>query len=492
MNTDKYIIDKLKSNKYVANLLDTMEEEGHTCYVAGGAMTAIATGKHDEIADYDIYFSDVDSAVAAIRYMKEENPQVSFISDKSITYVMNVTTKIQFIYYAFYPEATDIFKHFDFTVNMMAYSNTDDKLYTHENFWMHNSQRYLHINKDTFYPIISNLRVQKYIDKGYHTSRSEIVKLSLAIANLKIDTWVEAKAQMGNSYGYTLADFKKYENTEFSMGRLFELLENGKDENSVLSVDECYLYPVDTVDFVLLNKPIEVMEINGREYYVDKYAEDCNGLEDLIEEGVLAQVNVGADKVLNQKYYLVTNTLYSSLGDKVKSSWNTDKVYTKERLPSYSDKKFIYEVEIEEQEISHYCSEYLTVNGFKPIKLLCRGGDVFKLKQGSDVEYKENATMLHPQSLTLKGWAMTTTEQEQRERIAWIRTSRHEHLNKHILIESKSPNYGKNTWSGLVVKGGEDITAEEILLYMDDYNTCFGGNIVLRQDGTFSGTYYTD
>ncbi|AHK11611.1 hypothetical protein S140_204 [Shewanella sp. phage 1/40] len=382
MNTDKYIIDKLKSNKYVANLLDTMEKEGHTCYVAGGAMTAIATGKHDEIADYDIYFSDVDSAVAAIRYMKEENPHVSFISDKSITYVMSVTTKIQFIYYAFYPEATDIFKHFDFTVNMMAYNNTSDKLYTHENFWMHNAQRYLHINKDTFYPIISNLRVQKYIDKGYHTSRSEIVKLSLAIANLKIDTWTEAKAQMGNSYGYTLADFKKYENTEFSMESLFELLESGKGEKIPLTTEDCYLYPVDAVDFVLLNKPIEVMEINGREYYVDEHAEDCcNGLEDLIEKGVLTQVNVGAGEVLNQKYYLVTDTIYSSFGDKVKSSWHTDKVISKNHLPNKTTKKFVYEVDIEEQEISHYCSEYLIVNGFKPVKILCRGSDVFKLKQ---------------------------------------------------------------------------------------------------------------
>lgn len=370
MNTDEYITDKLMSNYAVKDLLESMKKQGHLCYVAGGAMTAIATGNHDKIADYDVYFSDVDSAVSAIRYMKDLNPHVGFISDKSITYVINNTTKIQFIYYAFYPTANDIFNHFDFTINMMAYNNIEEKLYTHENFWLHNAQRYLHINKDTFYPILSNLRVQKYVDKGYHTSRSEITKLSLAISSLNINTWVEAKAQLGNSYGYTLADFKKYENTEFSMEALFELLEKGMESSDILTGQDCYLYPIDCVDFVLLNKPIEVMIINGEEYYVNEFAQDCNGLDSLINEGILQKVTVSAGSLLSGQFYLLSDKCLE-LDQKVHiDGWNSEKVYTTGQVPKTHPYKYVYRVRVVEESIVSYQGDNFRVSSYTPLALV--------------------------------------------------------------------------------------------------------------------------
>lgn len=491
MNTDKYIINKLLSNSHVNDLMESMKLQGHTCYVAGGAMTAIATGKHDEIADYDIYFTDVHSAVAAIRHMKEINPHVSFISDKSITYVLGMTTKIQFIYYAFYPTAEDIFKHFDFTINMMAYNNTDGKLYAHDNFWMHNAQRYLHINKDTFYPIISNLRVSKYLDKGYHTSRNEMVKLSLAISNLKIDSWEDAKAQMGNSYGYTLADFKKLEGTEFSIGKLFTLLETYR-ENSPLTEQDQYLYPIDAVDFVLLNQPIEVMVINDKEYYVDDYAEDCMGLDSLLDSGKLQKVVVEKEGLFSGKFYTLSDSDYTLNTQQKLSGWNAQRVYTKDKLPCNSTYEYVYEVTVEECNVSHYSESYLQLDAFTPVSLVCRGGDVYKFKQGEPVEYRENAKMLYPQSTSLKGWAYSDNEDERQKCIANIKDKRLEHLKKHIVISNKNPRYAHCTWSGVVVKGGEDITAEEIMLYMDDFNTCFGASISLSANGVFSGSHNTD
>lgn len=488
MTTDKYIIDKLLSVNAVSSLLTYMKKEGHKCYVAGGAMTAIATGNHDNIADYDMYFANVDSAVAAIRYMKEENPHVAFISDKSITYVMNSDTKIQFIYYDFYPAAEDIFKHFDFSVNMMAYDNIEGKLHTHESFWMHNAQRYFTINKDTKFPLLTSLRVGKYIDKGYHTSRNQMVRLGLAIANLNITTWVEAKSQLGNSYGYTLADFKRYENTEFSMDKLFELLDTSS--NSPSFENDCYLYPIDTVDFVLLNKPIEVVVINDKEYYLDEYAEDCCGLDKLIENGTLQRVVVPMGDLLSQKYYLVSDKDYTL--SNVVGGVHYEQLKTKSQLNSYTHKKYIYEVQFEEKDVSGYCSEYITVKNLKPVALICRGGDVNKFKQGEEVTFKPNARMLHPEHLKREGWAFSAKRDEMLEKIAEIKRTRLDHLRKHIVIVSKRPTYARNDWSGVVVQGGEDIKADEILLYMDEFNTCFGGDITLSSDGTFSGTYYTD
>lgn len=100
--------------------------------------------------------------------------------------------------------------------------------------------------------------------------------------------------------------------------------------------------------------------------------------------------------------------------------------------------------------------------------------------------------MLHPEHLKREGWAFSSKRDEMLEKIAEIKRTRLDHLRKHIVIVSKNPAYARNDWSGVVVQGGEDINADEILLYMDEFNTCFGGDITLRSDGAFSGTYYTD
>lgn len=189
MNTNEYIKHKLFQNSHLKHFINHMKIVGKKCYVAGGALTSIATGKHDQIEDYDIFFSDKFSCVEAIRYMKDENPHVAFVSDKAITYVMRDSSKIQFIYDEFYPTAQDIFKSFDFSVCMAAYDNILDTIITDENFWMHNSQKFLKFNTGTRFPIISSLRLDKYNKKGYKTSRNEVIKIGLTIAQLNLTTW---------------------------------------------------------------------------------------------------------------------------------------------------------------------------------------------------------------------------------------------------------------------------------------------------------------
>lgn len=184
----QFIIDKIKLSS-VQPILSYMKDHGG-CYVAGGAISSLASGRHDEIEDYNLYFPSLEAAVEAIRYMKEDNPHVAFVSDKSITYVLKDGTKVQFVYTDFYPTAEDIFKHFDFYCVMGAYDCRDEQLYFHENFWLHNAQRYLGVNTGTLYPLISLLRINRYESKGYHTSRKEYLKLGLACAKLNITSYL--------------------------------------------------------------------------------------------------------------------------------------------------------------------------------------------------------------------------------------------------------------------------------------------------------------
>ena len=36
-----------------------------------------------------------------------------------------------------------------------------------------------------------------------------MIKIGLAVASLNFTTWEEAKKQLGNTYGFTLADFQR-------------------------------------------------------------------------------------------------------------------------------------------------------------------------------------------------------------------------------------------------------------------------------------------
>lgn len=472
MNTNKYIIDKLKSNISVAHLLTYMSENGG-CYVAGGAMTAIATGKHDQIEDYDIYFPSKEAAVSAIRYMKENNPHVAFVSDKSITYVMGDATKIQFVYYDFYPTADDIFKHFDFTVNMMAYDCRDDKLYTHEAFWMHNSQRFLSINTGTKFPIISQLRLDKYVKRGYKTSRNEMLKLALTIANLNITTWEQAKEQIGNTYGFTLADFKDCEGTEFSITSLIERIESTSDGEGMPMQDQ-YLYPHDAVDFVIEDKPIKYVIINNEEYYVNPYTQEVEGSIDiLVEKGVLTKVEVCSKQLLEGDWYTFESKRLEKGG--TISNWGMTRLYRKEALGNHNH-GLLYKVVFTEDQVQGFEGGVVQVKTSEVVELVCRAEHVHSFKKG-DVVFRENAKM-KPQS------AGNTKPVLTGERIKFIR--------ENTLSTGGKVMYARNSFSGVVLEGGEDITADELLHLHDGCGVPFGGRCSINSNGTYSGEYNTD
>ena len=497
MNTNSFVINKLKSNNTISQLLSYMKDNGG-CYVAGGALTCIASGKHDEINDYDIYFPTKESAVEAIRYMKDHDPHVTFTSDKSISYKIN-DVDIQFIYTDFYPKPEDIFKHFDFTINMIAYDCRDETLTFDENFWLHLSQRYLSINTQTKFPIITNLRIDKYKQRGFKTSRNQMIKLSLAISNLKIDTWEEAKAQIGNTYGLTLADFNDVKGTPFSLEALFERIDSVSNEIDPLNIpmQENYLYPHNAVDFLLLGEPVEYININGNKHFTDINTLDCEiGIEELVERGLLEYKESSLKDWLQGKtYYTVYEGSEEALKESFKSTWNKPKIYTKEDLDfTYaSSTSNIYRVTFKPDDVVKLNKQSVEIKYSSDIEVtyICKVFDKDLFKSGNPFIARKIAKV-EGDSFSFNGHAFDRDGDAKRWRIKVIKEYRSEHIEKFVVKTGGGVSYAKNTFKGVILEGGEDIKAEELLYHMDSYNLCFGGSITISKDGTFSGSYNTD
>ena len=83
-------------------------------------------------------------------------------------------------------------------------------------------------------------------------------------------------------------------------------------------------------------------------------------------------------------------------------------------------------------------------------------------------------------------------EDFQRGKISQLKELREEHIKKHVLVGDKTPQYAHTTFKGVILQGGEDITAMELLYFMDGWNLCFGGEISIKENGEFSGRYNTD
>jgi len=119
------------------------------CFLAGGALTSHYTGKTTN--DFDIYpktKKDRDSIVETL-FDEYHNYHAS---DRALTFVKDGETPIQVMIFDVFQSAQSIFDYFDFTVNMAAYDFDTDETIMDENFLVHNSQRYLHINPNTKYP----------------------------------------------------------------------------------------------------------------------------------------------------------------------------------------------------------------------------------------------------------------------------------------------------------------------------------------------------
>lgn len=148
---------------------------------------------------------------------------------KSVMYTGKRDHTLQVIVLDTFETPADIFKRFDWTINMAAYDFAKDEFEFQQDFLKDLSQRRLCINVGTLYPIISLLRVAKYQVRGFKISKKDMLKLAVAITKLDISSWEEAKDQLSGMYGASV-DTVFETSQEFSTENLFGLMEKVEKE----------------------------------------------------------------------------------------------------------------------------------------------------------------------------------------------------------------------------------------------------------------------
>lgn len=226
-------IDKLLSS-FKTDVVPCLEEA--KAVLAGGALTSLFTNA--QVNDYDIYFKSVEgfqSFVNDIYGTPNSNNIISsydlivnFATDRSILCKEKDSgNEIQLIVYKMFPQIEDIFNAFDFTINMCAYDFETEQMWAHPDFLKHCSQRYLSFNDKTDYPVVSALRVQKYVDRGYTISKAEMLRILFTISDKKYNSWEDIKDEVGNMYGIPIDELFD-ESKEFSIKEAVEQLSNTK------------------------------------------------------------------------------------------------------------------------------------------------------------------------------------------------------------------------------------------------------------------------
>lgn len=249
------------SNEEIINLFKKTK-----CFIAGGAITSIFSGK--DINDVDVYFRDYESLVVVLKNLFNhddvEDENFFDLSSFSLIYT-NLTKKsilftkdslnIQLIYFRFFDTPTDVFNTFDFTINMGLYDCANEEFVLHEDFLKDIAQRKLAVNPKTAFPIISLLRIDKYKQRGYKVSRKDFINLCLAVNKLDIKSWDDAADAIGGMYGYTytdLFDTKQPFSIEESINQLSKLEINLEDYKNDISVSTGDFYDVlDRINFNL-------------------------------------------------------------------------------------------------------------------------------------------------------------------------------------------------------------------------------------------------
>lgn len=196
----KVLIKDIKKN-IPHKLYETLKE--FNGIIAGGFIVSVL--RKVEINDIDIYFKNVEDCLGFIEEFIDD-VSIVCLTDKAVTMNHSGVT-IQVIFDRFYHNATEIFKTFDFSCCMASFDVEQDELYLHENFLIDNTRMELNVNGKTSYPLMSLMRVNKYINKGYFISRKELLKLSLQVTKLDIKDWGDLGKHIGGMYGLNISKF---------------------------------------------------------------------------------------------------------------------------------------------------------------------------------------------------------------------------------------------------------------------------------------------
>jgi hypothetical protein len=131
----------------------------------------------------------------------KSNTGIQTITSKSIYGICNGDFHINLVLLEETDSPEDIFNKFDFTINMGTFDMDIETFSFHKNFFRDLSARYIRVNENTLYPLVSVLRLGKYKDRGYIVGKNEVAKLLLKTSTLKLESIKDVEDHLGGMYG---------------------------------------------------------------------------------------------------------------------------------------------------------------------------------------------------------------------------------------------------------------------------------------------------
>lgn len=234
--------------------------------VAGGCITSLFTNK--EVNDVDMYFKSKKD-LSDFLYEEMQGSWVIAHTDKALLFKYD-NKKIQAIYFKFYETAEQIFDTFDFTVCMGAYDFDKEEFVLHNDFLRHNASKILKFNANTAFPIVSALRVSKYVGKGYYISKAEYLRIMLTIVNSNIPTYEILKAQIGGMYGENYDNLlEPKDSEEFDVAKIVEKMKGlNLDKNYFVLPQDNEINDWDEFVYGVLQEKIKYFRYKEKNYRV--------------------------------------------------------------------------------------------------------------------------------------------------------------------------------------------------------------------------------
>jgi len=198
-------------------------------FLAGGAITSIISGK--PVNDWDVYFKSEKAFRQAVEDAYDNGYWCISITTRALTFKYQDEV-IQFMFFRWFETAQEIFDSFDFTVCMGAYDADTKELTLHPRFMPDLAAKALVFNHNTSYPLASGLRVRKYYEREYSISKTELLKVIMAINQKKIETWEDYEEQVGGMYGESIATDKK---VPFSLDAVVKSIPDGRQAASQIT-----------------------------------------------------------------------------------------------------------------------------------------------------------------------------------------------------------------------------------------------------------------
>ena len=291
------------------------------CYLAGGALLSVITDA--EVADWDFYPKTNEALGDAVHTLIENySCHCINITDRAITFKSpDVRRKdglrdiIQICYGGGpYPDASAVFRSFDFSVVMAAYDCDTSEYFFHDDFWPSVAKRQMRFNPSTPWPIASLIRTQKYANKGYHFPKSEMIKLSLTIASKQSpSSWKELSAQIGGYYGvdYSIETDIPY-SLEAAIAKIEEISQNLNTNNPIATeIIENYVEE-SVLDEIFYDEPLYYFNSGNS---VVRIAPHSDNISRWYVKGILLPDNIDRIKRYSEK--LNPNKIVQEITDNV-------------------------------------------------------------------------------------------------------------------------------------------------------------------------------